>query len=107
MPGIRRLTLQNPARKPFGDAHVAVEIGLTSGVRHLLIAADVENPMELTPSLTQGDNLVQNDWQVRLDGEMALIRKDNSGLARVVAGDKPSVAEIHLGVERKRKDLYG
>jgi hypothetical protein len=38
---------------------------------------------------------------------MALIRKDNSGLARVVAGDKPSVAEIHLGVERKRKDLYG
>jgi predicted amino acid racemase len=82
--------------------------------------------------LTQGDNLVQNDWQVQLDGEMALIRKVksgqvtsitlcrasgirignievklkghpelveiqiDSGMARVVAGDKENVIDIRI-----------
>lgn len=76
---IRRLTLQTPAGHPFGDANVAVEIGMQSGARHLFVAADAENPQDTVPSFTKGDKLVQAEWQVRLDGEMCLIRRSSGG----------------------------
>lgn len=76
---LRRLPLLTEDGRPYPDGCVAVEITLTDGRRHLLVAADVENPLDLRPSLEADGVLVQPDWGVRLQGEVCLVRKDKTG----------------------------
>src|SRR5204863_241310 len=49
MTGLRRLPLQTPEGAIFPDANVAVEIKLGDGHSDLIVAADAENPLGLTP----------------------------------------------------------
>ena len=76
---IRRLPLESAGGAAFPDSNAAVEVTLADGRRDLFVAADVENPLALTPSRTQGNVLVQKDWGLRLDGELAMVRRDKSG----------------------------
>jgi len=76
---IRRLPLVTEAGIAFPDACVAVEILFADGRRDLLIQADVENPLAISPAYPTDGPLVQPEWQVRLDGEMAFIRRAATG----------------------------
>ncbi|MBI2951756.1 heparinase II/III family protein, partial [bacterium] len=80
---IRRLLLETPEGRPYPDAHVAVEVLLTDGRQDLFVAADVENPLGLSPSRAEG--LVQKDRGVRLEGELCWVRQDGAGEVRRVA----------------------
>ncbi len=97
---IRRLPLEDPNGTPYSDANVAVEIEFDDGSRDLLIAADVENPLGLTPAATANSSkLVQPDWKVRLEGELCMVRKDKSGKTRQIAlcrAGSVTVAELRV-----------
>jgi len=83
---IRRLALQTPNGESYGDASVAVEITLADGRRDVLIAADVENPLGLTPSLARDKTLVQKDTGIELSGEFCAVRFTKTGeLEKVLA----------------------
>ena len=82
---IRRLPLETPQGEAYGDANVAVEITLTDGRKDVLICADVENPLGLTPSLAKSGSLVQKETGISLDGEMCLVRFAKSGEVERVA----------------------
>ena len=85
--GIRRLELETTEGETYPDAHVALEVHLQDGRRDLLIAADVENPLGLSPSIAQNRALVQSAWDVELDGEMCLVRRNPDGrVERIVLG---------------------
>ncbi len=77
--GIRRLPLATASGAPFPDTNAAVEVQLADGDRDLILAADVENPLGLTPARAKDGVLVQKDWQARLDGELFMIRCDRAG----------------------------
>ncbi|HUT75280.1 MAG TPA: heparinase II/III family protein [Armatimonadota bacterium] len=82
---IRRLPLVTPRGDVFPDQNVAVEVRLADGRRDLVVAADVENPLKLRPSRTQGRALVQPDWKVQFNGDLAMIRTDATGRPLCVA----------------------
>jgi hypothetical protein len=103
--GIRRLPLVCSSGAEYSDANVALEIEFIDGRRDLFIAPDVENPLRVSPSLTEDRVVVQPEWGVRLDGEMCLLRRDQAGtmheiaLCRgtfVSAGDAPLVSDNHV-----------
>lgn len=80
---IRRVTPTTAAGQPWGDPHVAVEVTLVDGRSDLLVAGDAENACEATPALKQGEALCVVPWGVRLQGELAAVRRDAAG--KVVA----------------------
>ena len=82
---IRRLTLETASGTPYADNNVAVEVRLADGRRDLIVAADIENPLKLSPSRTKDGRLVQKDWNATLDGELCLVRQDQSGKPRRIA----------------------
>jgi len=70
----RRVPLTTPNGEAYGDANVAVEITLADGRRDILIAADIENPLGLTPSLAKNRALVQRQTRIELTGEFCVVR---------------------------------
>ena len=81
---VRRLALTTPGGESFGDANVAIELRFEDGSRDLLVAADVENLAGIAPSLQSTGTLVQTNWEVRLAGELAWVRKNSKNeLTRV------------------------
>jgi hypothetical protein len=67
---LRRLPLQGKDGEQFGDSDVAIEVEMESGVRDLLIVSD--------PDRVQTNSLsTQRDWNVKLSGELAWVRKDS------------------------------
>ncbi len=108
---IRRLPLQTPAGATYPDANVAIEIDRADGGQDLLIAADAENPLGLSPSRAEDRVLVQSAWNARVDGELCWIRRDAEGAVRRIAlchgrsvtvGDvSVSLAEVTEFVEMK------
>jgi len=82
---IRRLPLQTPQGLAFPDPNVALEVALADGRRDLLVLADAENPLGLTPSRAAHNILEQKDWGLRLDGEAAWVRRGPSGAVEQVA----------------------
>jgi len=76
---IRRLPLTSPDGAACPDADVAIEITLADGRNDLIIAADAED----RPG--NDKSLVQKDWNVRLDGELCLIRLDKDGKPQRIA----------------------
>jgi hypothetical protein len=77
--GIRRLPLTTPEGASFPDSNVAVEVQLADGSSDLIVAADAENPLGLTPARSQHAVLVQPAWGLHLDGELAVVRRDKTG----------------------------
>ncbi|MBT4820067.1 MAG: hypothetical protein HON70_30440, partial [Lentisphaerae bacterium] len=71
--GVRRLSVAGADGTPYGDTGVAVELDLADGSAHLVLAADVENAVESTPSFPDDRAMVQADWGVRTDAEFCLI----------------------------------
>jgi len=97
--GIRRLPLETTKGERFPDPNVAVEVALADGRRDLIVAADVENPLGMIPSRAQHRVLVQREWGLRLDGELAVVRWDQSAkVQRIVLckGSSLSVGDIVL-----------
>jgi len=67
---IRRLPLQTDRGDACDGTHVAVQVQLVDGRRDLLVALD---PERLSGSVTQPD------WNLRLDGEMCMVRRGANG----------------------------
>ncbi|MEN6535813.1 MAG: heparinase II/III family protein, partial [Bryobacteraceae bacterium] len=72
--GIRRLKLENTQGMAYGDANVAVEVTLADGRRDVLMLADVENPLALTPSLSKDRVMIQKDTGIRTSREFVFKR---------------------------------
>ena len=77
--GIRRLPLESPKGAAYPDSNVAVEVTLLDGRRDVIIAADAENPLVLTPSLAADGALIQKESGIRLEGQMCLVRFSKAG----------------------------
>jgi hypothetical protein len=82
---IRRLPLTSPGGALYPDACAAVELQLQDGRWDLLIAADAENPLALSPSLAADRLLIQKEWNVTLEGELCWVRRSASGAVERVA----------------------
>ena len=98
---MRRLPLQNSAGETLSDAHVAIEIQLVDGRSDLIIASDAENPLKLTSAREDGW-LIQTDWDVQLNGEMAWLRRDKRGnfeCATVCRANAIKVNKAHIILE--------
>ncbi len=96
---VRRLPLHTPAGDAYPDPHVAVEVQLRDGRRDLLVAADVENPLGLPPSRDEHSVMVQEEWGLRLDGELCLVRVGAAGAVERMAlcrGEALSVGDAAL-----------
>lgn len=100
---IRRLPLETTKGEAYSDANVAVEVTLIDGRRDVLICADVENPLGLSPSLATAGVLVQKDTGISLEGEMCLVRFAKSGEVERVALCKGKSIRIS-DLELKPKD---
>ena len=101
---IRRLPLQGPEGLNWPDAHVAVEVQLVDGRKDLIIAADVENPLGLTPSWQETAIIVQKDAGIRFKGELCWVRWDADGrIDRVVIcrGQSISTGTVAIGLKVK------
>jgi len=92
---IRRLPLETPSGATYPDTNVAIEIQLADGRRDLIVAADAENPLGLRPSRAKESVLVQNNIQLRLDGELCMIRQDQTNKMRIALcrGKSVTIAE--------------
>jgi hypothetical protein len=100
--GIRRLPLATAKQESFPDPNVAVEVTLADGRRDLIVAADVENPLGLSPSRTERRVLVQPERGLRLDGELGMVRWDDGGKVQRIAlckGRSLSVGDIVLNLK--------
>jgi hypothetical protein len=100
---IRRLPLETADHLPYPDANVALEVRLADNRQDLLISADVENPLRATPSIAASGALVQRDWDVRLDGEMCMVRKDGGGNVQHIVlcrGASLSVGDLQVRMKR-------
>jgi len=82
--GIRRLRLENCA-----DTYLAIEVSLANGARDIIIAADTESP--LSSKATFPELLYQPDLQIRLRGEICMIRYDNKELRTICLCNAESI----------------
>ena len=76
---IARLPLATEAGDAYPDSNVAVEVRAVDGRRDLLVAVDVENPLGRAPSRAKDAVFVQKERQLRLDGELCMVRWDAAG----------------------------
>lgn len=74
---IRRVPLQSSEGRLLDENDVAIEIELADGLRDLVIALDVENPLHSSPSLPGGVKLPEQD--LTFDGELCMVRRDKAG----------------------------
>lgn len=98
----RRLPLEAADGRRLPNSHVAIEISLTDGGKDLIIAADVENPSG-RQSHASGE-LLQQDWNLRLRGEMCVVHRDSVGRLRAVAlakGRRLQVGDFSLKLKAK------
>ncbi len=101
---VRRLPSETRGGIVYPDSNAAVEVTLTEGSRDLLISADVENPLGLTPSKAGRSILVQKDWGLRSDAELCLVRRNSAGeIERIVLcrGSFVGIGDVILRLKRK------
>jgi len=80
--GLRRLSLRDERGRPYADANVALEIALEGGESDLLISADVENPLHVLPTASEGGVLAQDEWNVQMSGDLCWLHRDAQGRIR-------------------------
>ena len=86
------------------DSHVAVEVQLADGRKDLLIAADVENPMGVTPGWQETAMMVQEEAGLRFEGELCWVRWNADGrLSRIAVcrGQSVSIGIVTIGLKKK------
>jgi len=99
---IRRLPLETLSGVPYPDSQVAVEVTLADGRTDLIVAADVENPLAVTPAFSKHNALIQKDWNLRLEGELCWVRRGRDGsIERIALCRGRSVAVGNVSVEMK------
>ena len=98
----RRLSLATPSGAICGDDHVALEVSLVDGRTDLLLFVNSRNPLNLKPDPKTEGGVVQSDWDVRFDGELAVIRRGIDGrVASVALGNARSLQMRGLVVKLK------
>jgi len=100
---IRRLPLETVDGQPYADNCVAIEIQLSDGRRDLLVSADVEDPLGLTPSLSQDSRLAQKEWRLVTDAELCWLRLNAAGEVERVALCRGSEVRVKDVVLRLKK----
>jgi hypothetical protein len=80
--GIRRLRLMHKNRVIASAAEVAIEVSMPDEKYDLIIAADSENSLYLKPEI-ESTVLFQQDWNVYLDCELCIIRKNGHFIERI------------------------
>jgi hypothetical protein len=96
---VRRLPLETASGVSYPDSSVATEVRSANGCCDLIVAADAENPLSLSPSRAKDHVLVQKDWQMHLDGELCMIRGDQGGRIQRIAlcrGKSVKVGDVSL-----------
>jgi hypothetical protein len=90
---MRRLPLRDGEGKALPDSDVAIEITLRDGTRDLIVAANPERTKTNAVSF-------QTDWNVKLSGDLALVRKSRGGgISRLVLGKGTSVHADNVALE--------
>ena len=101
---VRRCSLKGLDGRNWPDTHVAVEVQLADGRKDFIIAADVENPMGLTPGWKETAVMVHKDANIRFKGELCWGRWDADGrLNRVAICRGRSVSIGTVAIELKEK----
>ncbi|MCP4261055.1 MAG: hypothetical protein GY774_26620 [Planctomycetes bacterium] len=101
---VHRLSLQDLDDQNWPDTHVAVEVQLVDGRTDLIIAADVENPLGLTPGGQDTSIMLQKDTGIRFGGELCWVRRDGDGRTdRVVICRGQSISIGTVKIELKVK----
>lgn len=90
---IRRLPLLGEDGRAFPDSAAAVEIIHKDGVRDLILAVDPET-LAGSSSPNAPGILVQPDWQVKLAGELCLLRQNAEG--KLVYLFAAHTANVHI-----------
>ncbi|MBI3987244.1 MAG: hypothetical protein HY343_10005, partial [Lentisphaerae bacterium] len=104
---IRRLPLTTPDGRPYGDAHVALEVRLADGRSDLILAADADNPRNERPAPAEDGGLVQPDWGVRTDAELCVVRKNAAGaIVHVALGQGRTLQAGAVKIELKEKTEF-
>ncbi len=101
---VRRCSLRGPDGLNWPDTHVAVEVQLADGRKDLIIAADVENPMSLTPCWQETAIMVQKHSGIRFNGELCWVRWDADGRINRIAvcrGQSISTETVSIGLKVK------
>lgn len=101
---ISRLSLETVEGATYPEPNVAVEVQLGDGRSDLVIAADGENPLDLTPSREQHKALVQKEWGLRTDGELCIVRRSAVGKVERIAlcrGTSVSVGEVVFTLKKQ------
>ncbi len=92
---IRRVSVATVDGQLYEENTVALEVTHADGTQDLLLAADVENPQSRTPTWQEGGILHQPDWDVRVSGQFALVRRDPRGKLLHVA-EAAASSELHI-----------
>ncbi|MBI3986239.1 MAG: heparinase II/III family protein, partial [Lentisphaerae bacterium] len=75
----RRVPLVSANGEPLSDNHVAIEIQLRNGQTDLIMARDVENPLD-RPGGCRADELLRiPSWEAQSDGSLVFLRRDAEG----------------------------
>lgn len=103
----RRLELHTLGGQPYPDSHVAVELRLADGRSDLFVSADMENPLVRTPVYDAHNALVNDDWNLRLVGQMCFVRRDALGrIERIALCKGTSVRVGSVSLDMKHETDY-
>ena len=101
---VQRLSIQSRNGSDFSDENVCLEINLLNGYKDLLIALDVENILDLTPSYSNNSIIKQTDWNIVTDAELCFIRKGRiENVEKIVLSNGSFVKMPGLKLELKHR----
>jgi hypothetical protein len=79
---VRRLPLLASNGDPYTDNHVAVEVTLHDGERHLLVAMDVEDPLRRPPSFRKRRRAKVPEWGDLPSAQLLVLQMTGEGRMR-------------------------
>jgi hypothetical protein len=79
---VRRLPLLASSGDPYADNHVAVEVTLRDGERHLLVAMDVEDPLRRPPSFRKRRRAKVPEWGDLPPAQLLVLQTKGDGRIR-------------------------
>jgi hypothetical protein len=79
---VRRLPLLASSGDPYADNHVAVEVTLRGGERHLLVAMDVEDPLHRPPSFRKRRRVKVPEWGDLPPAQLLVLQTKGDGRIR-------------------------
>jgi hypothetical protein len=101
---IKRLYLENSKGEKYSDSNVAVEVVLKNGYRDIIIAADIENSLNLKPKSAGRNIMVEPKSGLKFIGELCMVRLNKKGDVKKIVfckGEQVSIGNIHLNLGKK------